>query len=161
MWMDASHIVHAATSQLKWWLCAFTLSGRLPVINLVTVWWMQVCLTSFWGGEVLKASEAGDDDFVFEFSWAQTHKLATGSHFISPVWIHTLICLGWTNKESLYLMIYFISTVLRLSSDWLDWCYFIYLWCLFTWREFMISGFVKLVLTMQTYRDSIVPWCFQ
>ncbi len=88
MWMDASHILRAATSQLKWWLCAFTLSGGLPVINLVTVWWMRVSLTSFWGGEALEASAAGCDDSVFEFSQEQIWNWQTGwkLHFIWLVW---------------------------------------------------------------------------
>lgn len=79
MWMDASHILHAATSQLKWWLCAFTLSGGLPVINSVMVWWMRVSLTSFWGGEVLEAFAAGYDDF--KFSWEQLWNWQTGCKF--------------------------------------------------------------------------------
>lgn len=68
IWMDASHIPHAAASQLKWWLCAFTLSGELPAINLVTVWWMQ-----FQYDFILARRRCWKlwryDDSVFEFSW--------------------------------------------------------------------------------------------
>lgn len=102
MWMDASHILHAATSQLKWWLCAFTLSGGLPAINLVTVWWMRVSSASIWGGEVLDASAAGYDDYVFmSLVESNFENWRTGFHLYGDIQrhniFHSLAPIAWSH----------------------------------------------------------------
>lgn len=58
-----SYIACSYQSEPKWWVCAFALSGGLPVINLVTVWWMWVRLHFR-----LRASAAGCDVSVLEIT---------------------------------------------------------------------------------------------